>query len=314
MRRKREARVVRVKVGPYRIIDKLGAGGAADVYRARDTRVPGSPMVVVKQLNERAANDPDFVERFLSEIDLCRGFDHPNVIRTLDVGSDHGRYFAVFELIDGRDLESIVSHAAERKMDLPLQLGLFIIEQALLGLGYAHDARTKTGEVLGLVHRDVSPQNIFVAYDGHVLLGDFGVALLPGLDDRIPTPLTMGKLGYLSPEQCFGEPVDRRTDVFAMTIVLAEVLLRQRLFAAGPGEDNESVMRRIGEGPRPNFRKLRADLPANLEHVLQKGLAHHPRDRYQDATELRAAITPYLDPSSANLSALALFMHELFEP
>lgn len=302
-----------VRVGPYRIIDRLGAGGAADVYRARDTRVPGAPIVVVKQLNERAAKDPDFVERFLSEIDLCRGFTHPNVIQTLDVGDDDGRYFAVFELVDGRDLESIVSAAKTRRLALPDALSVFIIDEALAGLEYAHEAKTKTGEVLGLVHRDVSPQNVFVAYNGHVLLGDFGVALLPGLDDKIPTPLTMGKLGYLSPEQCFGEPVDRRTDLFAMTIVLAEVVMGQRLFAAAPGEDNESVMRRIGEGPRPNFRALRKDLPDKLEAVMKKGLAHRAEDRFQTAAEMRAALRPYLDPQLANPSALALFMHELFD-
>ena len=302
-----------VKVGPYRIIDRLGAGGAADVYRARDTRVPLAPMVVVKQLNERAANDPDFVERFLSEIDLCRGFDHPNVIRTLDVGNDHGRYFAVFELIDGSDLESLITKVKQRQGKVPFELALFIIDEALKGLAYAHEAKTATGEVLGLVHRDVSPQNLFVAYDGHVLLGDFGVALLPGLDDRIATPLTMGKLGYLSPEQCFGEPVDRRTDLFAMTIVLAEVVSGQRLFAALPGEDNEAVMRRIGEGPRPNFRQWQPSLPAKFEHLLNKGLAHRPHERFQTCAEFRAALAPYLDTTLGNASALALFMHEAFE-
>lgn len=302
-----------MRVGPYRIIDRLGAGGAADVYRARDTRVPGSPVVVVKQLNQRAGRDPDFVERFLSEIDLCRHFDHPNVIRTLDVGSDEGRYFAVFELVDGSDLETMSTRAKQRPGGLPLELGLFIIDEALKGLGYAHEAKTATGEVLGLVHRDVSPQNLFIAFDGHVLLGDFGVALLPGLDDKIATPLTMGKLGYLSPEQCFGEPVDRRTDLFAMAIVLGEVVTGQRLFAALPGEDNEAVMRRIGEGPRPNFRRMQPSLPRELEHLLLKGLAHRPEDRFQTAAEFRSALQPFLDETAGNSPALALFMHEVFE-
>jgi eukaryotic-like serine/threonine-protein kinase len=301
-----------MRIGPYEVIDKLGVGGTAIVYRARDTRRTNPPVVVVKQLTETAAADPDFVDRFLAEIDLCRRFDHPNVISTLDVGMSDGRYYCVLYYVDGQNLESVLGRARDYGILFPAPFVLFTIDEALKGLSYAHDARSATGGALGLVHRDISPHNLFISYDGRVFLGDFGVALLPGLDDSVLPRLTMGKLGYLSPEQCFGEPVDRRSDVFAMTVCLAEALTGQRVFVAHDGESDQDVMRRIGEGPRPNFAALNPGLPHELVVALNTGLAHLPEKRFESSEAMRAALAPFLEPDIGNPLAIAAILRLLF--
>ncbi len=297
-------------VGHYAIVDKLGEGGTAVVYRARDSRQgDDAPVVVVKRLTEEAAADPDFVDRFLAEIDLCRRFDHPNVVRTLDFGSDADSYYVVLGYVDGQNLESTLSRARNSDILFPREFILYIVDEALKGLGYAHDATSAKGERLGLVHRDVSPHNVFLSYDGQVLLGDFGVALLPGLDDAAGQRLTMGKLGYLSPEQVFGEPVDQRSDLFSMGIVLAEGLTGQRLFTHAAGETDQDVMRRIGEGARPEFPTLD---PA-LRFMLHKALAHAPDKRYQTVQEFRHALAHFLNPEVGNRLAIAAALRLLFK-
>src|SRR3954462_15628665 len=134
-------------VGHYAIVDKLGEGGTAIVYRARDRRQgDDAPVVVVKRLTEEAAADPDFVDRFLAEIDLCRRFDHPNVVKTLDCGNDGDSYFVVLGYVDGQNFETILSRARRQLIDVPTEFVVFIIDEALKGLAYAHDAKSATGE------------------------------------------------------------------------------------------------------------------------------------------------------------------------
>ncbi|MCC6809473.1 MAG: serine/threonine protein kinase [Deltaproteobacteria bacterium] len=302
-----------MRIGHYDIIDKLGEGGTAIVYRARDSRDPRAPVVVLKQLTEAAASDPDFVDRFMAEIDLCRRFDHPNVIKTLDFGSTENSYFVALYYVDGQNLDAVLSRARKKEIRFPIPFVLFIIDEALKGLGYAHTAKSATGEALGLVHRDVSPHNLFIAYDGRTLLGDFGVALLPGLDDTALQRLTMGKLGYLSPEQCFGEPVDQRSDLFSMTIVMAEALTGRRLFAPQGQESDQDVMRRIGEGARPDFRALNPDIPPGIAWVLNTGLAHAAHKRFANAQAMRAAIAPFLQPEVGNPLAIAAMLRHMFK-
>lgn len=302
-----------MRIGHYDIIDKLGEGGTAIVYRARDSRDPNAPVVVLKQLTGEAASDPDFLDRFMAEIDLCRRFDHPNVIRTLDFGTSDGSYFVVLYYVDGQNLDAVLQRARKREIRFPLPFVLFIIDEALKGLAYSHQAKSATGEPLGLVHRDVSPQNFFIAYDGRVLLGDFGVALLPGLDDTALQRLTMGKLGYLSPEQVFGEPVDQRCDLFSMTVVMAEALIGKRLFAPEAGEKDQDVMRRIGEGARPDFRALNPEIPPGIAWVLTTGLAHDPKKRFISAQAMRNAIAPFLQADVGNELAIAAMLRHMFK-
>jgi serine/threonine-protein kinase len=248
----------------------------------------------------------------MAEIDLCRRFDHPNVIRTLDFGTAASSYFVVLYYVDGQNFDAVLQRARKREIRFPIPFVLFIIDEALKGLGYAHAATSATGEPLGLVHRDISPHNLFLAYDGRTLLGDFGVALLPGLDDTALQRLTMGKLGYLSPEQVFGEPVDQRSDLFAMTVVLAEALIGKRLFAPVAEETDQEVMRRIGEGARPDFRALNPDIPPGISWVLQTGLQHDPKKRFASAQAMRNAIAPFLQPEVGNQLAIAAMLRHMF--
>ncbi len=297
-----------MRVGRYELVDKLAEGGVAELFRARDGN---GQVVVVKRLREEATGDADFVERFLGEIDLCRRFFHPNLVRAIDFGNDKGREFAVFEYVSGCNLEQLLTPARTQGVPVPIGVASFLIDQLLLGLSYAHDARSATGEPLGIVHRDVTPANVFLGVNGVVKLGDFGAALIPGLDDRMPNPLTMGKLGYLSPEQCMGEPVDQRSDLFSVGVIAAEIFGNMRLFSARPGEQTESVMYRIVEGRRPDLHALREEVPEGLSALVEKALARKPKDRFQTADAMRSSLSLFSDTTQTPLAFAAFLTGQL---
>ena len=302
-----------MKIGRFEVIDKLAEGGVADIFRVRDPNA-GNRVVVLKRLTAAAAEDIDFVERFISEIDLCRRFNHPNLVRALDLGEQDGRYFSVLEYVHGLNFETAMNRARERQQPLPISLSLFIIDQTLAGLGYAHSALSATGEPLGVVHRDVTPGNVFLGFDGSVKLGDFGAALVPGLDDRMPSAITMGKLGYLSPEQCLGEPVDQRSDLFSTAVMFAEALTNLRVFAARPGEASESVMYRIAEGRRPDVHLLRQEVPEGLSALVAKALARKAKDRFPNAAAMRGAFAMFAQAGSKGPLELTAVLNALHAP
>jgi serine/threonine-protein kinase len=302
-----------MKIGRFEVIDKLAEGGAADIFRARDPHADGR-VVVLKRLTAAAAEDIDFVEHFISEIDLCRRFDHPNLVRALDLGEEDGRYFSVLEYVHGVTLENLLLRARDRRQPIPIAVALFVVDQLLAGLGYAHSARSATGEPLGVVHRDVTPSNVFLGMDGSVKLGDFGAALVPGLDDRMPSRITMGKLAYLSPEQCLGDPVDQRSDLFSAAVIFAEALSNTRLFAARPNEQTESVMYRIVEGRRPDVHMLREEVPEGLAALVTKALARKAKDRFSSAASMRGAFAMFIPLGLHGPIALSATINALSAP
>lgn len=299
-----------MKIGRFEVIDKLAEGGVADIFRARDPNA-GGKVVVLKRLTAVAAQDIDFVERFISEIDLCRRFNHPNLVRALDLGEEDGRYFSVLEYVHGLNFETVMHRSRERQQPLSISLALHIIDQTLAGLSYAHTSLSATGEPLGVVHRDVTPGNVFLGFDGTVKLGDFGAALVPGLDDRMPTALTMGKLGYLSPEQCLGDPVDQRSDLFSVAVMFTEALTNTRLFAPRPGESAESVMYRIAEGRRPDAHLIRNEVPEGLSALVAKGLSRKVKDRFPSAAAMRGSFAMFAEPGTKSSVELTSVLNVL---
>ena len=290
-----------MRIGRYEIVGKLAEGGVAELFRAKDQE---GRIFVLKRLGEKAMEDADFVERFLGEVDLGRRFFHDNLVRAIDFGNDQGRDFAVFEYVAGPNFEQVLTAARREQTPLPVGVALYVVDQLLAGLAYAHAACSATGEALGIVHRDVSPANVFVGQNGDVKLGDFGAALIPGLDDRAANPLTMGKLGYLSPEQCFGEPVDQRSDLFAVGVIAAEALGNVRAFSARPGESTEAVMYRIVEGRRPDLCALNTAVPEGLAALVDKALARRARDRFGSAEAMRSALSLFATSETSSAAKL----------
>jgi len=277
-----------VVAGRYAIFDRIAAGGMAAVHVARLVGEGGfARTVAVKRLHPQFALDPEFVAMFLDEARLAARIRHPNVVATLDIVTADGELFLVMEYVDGESLSALLRAAHDRGSAVPVEVAAGVMVQVLHGLHAAHEAKNDLGEPLDLVHRDVSPQNVLVGADGVARVLDFGVAKALGKLHTTREGQLKGKLGYLSPEQVFGHPVTRRSDVFAAGVVLWETLAGQRLFAA---ESEGNVLRRIMEGEVDAPSRHAPGIPAALDQVVMRGLAREPADRFDTALAMAEAI------------------------
>ena len=292
--------------GAYRIHDRLGRGGMCHVYRARHAERDYD--VALKLLREDRKGDEQMVEMFITEADLAMLLDHPNLVRTFDAGEIEGQHFIAMELIEGGTLERLLRRGRETAAPLPLDFALFAVSEVLEGLHALHTATGHTGRPLGLIHRDVTPQNIFMSFDGRIILGDFGVALIQAYGDGDPR-LVLGKLGYLAPEMVLMETVDRRADIFAAGVVLWELLTGQRLFADGTESE---IMERIADGRVTRPSRIKPNLHPKLEDVVMTALARRPRDRFESADAMVNALEPHWSKTLANPYGLAAYLAAMF--
>ncbi len=295
-----------VRFGPYQVFEELGRGGMCNVYRAR--HVDREYDVALKLLREDRRHDEQMVEMFITEADLAMLLDHPNLIRTHDAGEIDGKHYIAMELIEGGTLDRLLRRGREIAAPLSLDFALFIVSEVLEGLHALHTATGHSGRELGLIHRDVTPQNIFLSFDGRVILGDFGVVLIQAYGDIDPRSV-LGKLGYLAPEMVLMEDVDHRADIFSAGVVLWEVLTSRRLFVGG-GE--AAVLERIADGKVPRPSSHRPNLPSPLEDVVLKALARRPRDRFQNAEEMLYALEPFWSRILANPYGLSAYLSAMF--
>jgi serine/threonine-protein kinase len=295
------------KFGDYTISGRLGEGGMCLVFRAR--RKGDLQDCALKLLREERRNDEQIVDLFVTEADLAMLLHHPNLVETYDAGEIQGRHFIAMELIEGGNLREICAQCQRLGIELPPDFALFIISEVLEGLDAVHSAVGHSGEALGLVHRDVTPQNVFVSFDGRVILGDLGIAQI-GAYGQAEHGVAVGKLGYLSPEQVTSEPIDGRSDLFSVSVILFELLTGQRLYDSG-GEERE-VMEAIAEARAPKLRRLKPSLSRSLEATMAQALARRPKDRFQSAEEMVLALQPLWSPLLANPKALAGLMSGLF--
>ncbi|HWB77352.1 MAG TPA: serine/threonine-protein kinase [Nannocystaceae bacterium] len=273
-----------MRVGKYVVVRRLAVGGMAELYLVRAAGAAGFERAfALKRVRPLFAGDPGFIEMFLREARLAASLDHPNVARVLDVGEAMGEYFLVMELVHGRSLREVLSATSSRG-GVELECALTIVHAAAGGLHHAHEARKPNGDPLEIIHRDVSPSNVLVSFTGEVKLVDFGIA--KALADTCQTrgESVKGKIGYMSPEQCLGDTVDRRSDVFALGILLYEVTTGRRLFT---GDSQFGVMNRtlLGHYERPTA--VVPDYPPELEAVVVRALQREPDARYGTARELQ---------------------------
>ena len=280
------------KLGPYELVRHIATGGMAEVYLARRDGPHGfTKTVALKRILPQLARDPDFVAMFVDEARVCAQLSHPNLVQVFDFGEAGSELYMAMEFVDGTTCAKVVRRAAARMELVPVEAALHIALSVLRGLEYAHAAVDLDGVPLGLVHRDVSPGNILIARSGAVKLGDFGIARADEFERRTEEGQLKGKLGYMSPEQVTGRPLDARSDLFTLGIVLAEILTARPLFGTGSELD---VLMRIRDADLSVFERHNSHVPEELRNVVRKALAQHPDDRFLSATAFAEAIDDFV--------------------
>ena len=274
--------------GPYELTERINVGGMAEVFRARDP--VHERLVAIKRILPSVAEDEEFIQMFRDEAAIASQLDHPNIARIFDVGRVDLSYYLALEFVRGKDLRIIFDRAAKHKKPIPLDFVLYVMSQACRGLAYAHRRTDARGKALGVVHRDVSPQNVLVSFDGAVKIIDFGIAKASGKVTRTQVGTIKGKFGYMSPEQVRGLPIDQRSDVFSLGICLWELLTLQRLFV---GDNEVAIMEKIRRGEIPDLAAVAPETPPEVERIVRRALANDVDERYPTATELDSDITAF---------------------
>lgn len=277
-----------VQFGRYTVLARLGSGGMAEVLLAMFRGDHGfQKLVVLKRMHAHLASDAHFVRMFLDEARLAARLNHPNVVATSEVGEVDGVYFLAMEYLEGISLDRIARHFIQGGEGIPLAFLLRALCDVLEGLHHAHELRDYDGTPLRVVHRDVTPSNIFVTVDGVAKVLDFGIAKAAMQDEATRTGTLKGKLSYMAPEQFYPDPIDRRTDIWAMGVVIWEMCTGRRLFKAA---NDATTYRNIMNAEVPSVNRYRADAPRGLDAVLSRALARDREARFPDAESLRRAL------------------------
>lgn len=299
------------RVGKYDLIAVLAHGGMGDVYLAvLQGPVGFSKLLVIKELRRDVQDDEAHIAMFLDEARLAARLNHPNIVQTIEVGADGQRRFIAMEYLEGQPLNRVLHRARKRATPLPLPMHFRIVSEALTALEYAHSFTDFDGTPLGIVHRDVSPQNVFVTYEGHVKLIDFGVARTSVASQQTRPGSLKGKLKYMSPEQAASRAVDQRTDIFA-----AGVMLWEGIVGTGPWEGlaDLDILKNLMSGRVPRLAELRPDLDPDLTTIVDRATSPHPGNRYPTALAMRDELEHYVAVHGLSLGReLPAFVSILF--
>jgi len=302
--------------GKYTFIEPLAKGGMAETYRARFTGAAGvTKDVVIKKILGAYADDKNFVQMFINEAKIAATFSHGNIAQVFDFGEIDGEFFLAMELVDGQSLQQVLKRAKQMEIkEMPAPLALLILMRVCEGLHYAHTRLGEDGRPLRIVHRDVTPENVMISYEGQVKLVDFGIAKAKHAGNRTQTEpgMVKGKYHYFSPEQAAGQEVDHRTDVYAAGTLLYALLCGRLPFEGHAVQ----VMHRIVTEQVPLPRSINPQLSGVLERILLKALAKNVEERYQTAQAFGEALSAYLyrEEPSFSPTRLASFMTYLFKP
>ncbi|HET6585978.1 MAG TPA: serine/threonine-protein kinase [Nannocystaceae bacterium] len=302
------------RLGRYDLLRRLGAGGMAEVHLARAVGPEGfQKLVVLKRILPHLSADPEFVRMFLAEARLAAILDHPNVVQVFDIGRDGSDWFFTMEYVYGENLQTILRAVRRHSGALPLEHAVTIGMAIANGLHYAHDRVGFDGRPLQLVHRDVSPTNVMVTYDGCAKVSDFGIAKVTSRTDVTRAGIRKGKVPYMSPEQCRADPLDRRSDVFSLGIVLYECTTMVRLF---DGDNEFGVMNRIVNGDMPLPSTQRPNYPKELERIVMRALTVDRDKRYATTAELATELEAFARDRKlrATPAALGEYLHAVFKP
>ncbi|HEX2675058.1 MAG TPA: PEGA domain-containing protein [Polyangiales bacterium] len=301
-----------IPFGKYFLLERVNVGGMAEVFKAKATGVEGfERLVAVKRILPSIAEDEEFITMFVDEAKIAVQLTHANIAQIFDLGRVDGSFFIALEYVHGKDLRAIFNRGRQRGELLPVPMSCYAIMKVCEGLDYAHNKRDASGGFLNLVHRDVSPQNILVSYEGEVKIIDFGIAKAAGKAGRTQAGILKGKFGYMSPEQVQGMEIDRRSDVFGVGICLYELLTGERLFVGESDFATLEKVRNVDIMPPSTYNRR---VPEELEQIVLKALARDREERYQTAMQLHDDLQSFMYTSGNFFSRkdLSLYMHRVF--
>ncbi len=302
-----------IPFGKYLLLERVNVGGMAEVFKAKAFGVEGfERLVAVKRILPSIAEDQEFIEMFVDEAKIAVELTHANIAHIFDLGKVADSYYIAMEFVRGKDTRAIFDRVRKRGETIPVPMACYTIMKVCEGLDYAHNKKGSSGRHLNLVHRDVSPQNLLISYDGEIKLIDFGIAKAANKASKTQAGILKGKFGYMSPEQVRGLPLDRRSDVFAVGICLYELLTGERLFV---GESDFSTLEKVRNVEIMPPSTYNRKIPEELEQIVLKALAKDVDDRYQTAMDLHDDLQSFMY-TSGNFFArkdLAAYMRKAFQ-
>jgi eukaryotic-like serine/threonine-protein kinase len=299
-----------VPFGKYYLLDRISVGGMAEVFKAKAVGVEGfEKLIAIKRILPNIAEDKEFIEMFKDEAKIAVQLTHANIAQIFELGKIDDSFYIALEFIHGRDLRSVWDRMRKQSRVLSAEMAAFVCEQLLRGLDYAHHKRDSQGVELGIVHRDVSPQNVLISYEGEVKLIDFGIAKAASKGSRTQAGILKGKFSYMSPEQVKGDDIDNRSDIFSLGIVLWELVVGERLFAS---ENDFSTLEKIKAGRVAPPTTRNGMIPEELERIILKALENDRTTRYQTAGEMANDLRAFLTPRHFGQRELSKFMRETY--
>jgi serine/threonine protein kinase len=278
--------------GKYFLLDRIAVGGMAEVFKAKTFGVRGfERLLVIKRILPHLSKDEDFVEMFIDEAKISVELSHANIVQVTDLGKIADNYFIAMEYIDGKDLRAILKKAQTSNRPLSVEQAVFITIEVCKGLDYAHRKKSSsTNKPMDIIHRDISPQNVMISYEGEVKVVDFGIAKTAAKINQTQAGVLKGKFGYMSPEQAMGLEVDQRTDIFSTGIILFEMLTGRRLFL---GDTDFETLEKIKEAAIPPISNYNQNVPKELERIVLKALARDLSKRYSNVREMQVDLTKF---------------------
>jgi eukaryotic-like serine/threonine-protein kinase len=276
----------------YRVIDRLASGGMAEVFIAESAGIEGfKKKVAIKRVLPHLSEKKRFIAMFLDEARLSAHLSHSNVVQVFDIGVGDKTYFIVMEYVNGADLKQVIKHVRDSGKSFPIEAAIYMCAKMCEGLAYAHECRGEEGELLHVVHRDISPPNVLISEHGEIKIVDFGLAKASTQLEKSEAGIIKGKFSYLAPEAAHGNEVDARADIFAVGIILWEMLAGRRLFQ---GKSDYETVKQVQAAKIPPITQLSRDADDHLQSILARALAQNRENRYGSARALGSDLTRYL--------------------
>lgn len=287
--------------GKYLLLEKIAAGGMAEVYLSKSVGVTGlNKFFAIKRILPQFSSNEDFVAMFKEEANVAINLNHSNIVSIFDFGIEKSQFYLVMDFVEGRNLRQIINELKKNNKSFSIDQAIYMVKEAAAGLDHAHRCTdAKSGRPLNITHRDMSPQNIMVSFEGEVKVIDFGIAKAETEHEETKAGTLKGKFGYMSPEQAEGLTIDPRTDVFALGIVLWELLANDRLFT---GSNEAAILRKVRDCQIPSIRKINPTIPPELERIVMKALTKDRNFRYQTAANLHRDLNRFLNTQYPDFS------------